>query len=351
MLQLTINYESKWGNSFLGGDNNSPLPKDGRTYLASLKNLNDRTAGEANFIRRSITNDTVMGVLNRLIGDQRKLYQARASQDYYFKKIEADNLVSFTDNVVAENEEMIYLRNFTKSTDQNAFSGMINANHPAFTSDFSEQLWGVLFMTLDELCDIVKGEAAVSPTVDCCPIAIADQYNNVVSKLKNIKLENPSSVDIEKVLEVEALLSEKFGVSYRNSAGTEIQVYSLYCSALYLQVERLGERYDMSNALTRVGGLPGFSKRGFTYKDFMKAFTTGDGKIVFGSPYYRETLVKGVGKVREMMKKQSGTLTISLQVNDDEAYEIMSIIRNAGVMSFPLGKKGLAYVRKIKVVS
>lgn len=351
MLQLTINYDSKWGNSFLGGNNNSPLPKAGRPYLAALKNLNNSSEGEDNFIRRSITKDTVMGVLNRLIGDQRKLYQARASQDYYFKEIEGNNLVSFIDAVSAENEEMVYLRNFTKSKDKNAFSGMVNANHLAFTSDFSAQLWGVLFLPLSSLCDMVLDNALVNVEVDCCPIAIAEQCNNVISKIKNINTGKALPADAARVLEVEALLSEKFGVSYRNASGTDIKVSSLYYSALYVQFERLAEYFDLSPAMSAQGGLSGFSKCTFTYKDFMRAFTTGGGKMLFGNPYYRETLVKGVGKVRDMLKKQSGSLTILLQVDDEKAHEVMTLIRNAGVMSFPLGKKGLAYVDKMKVVS
>ena len=41
-----------------------------------------------NFLQRNVSLDTVMGVLNRLIGDQRKLYQSRKSENYYFKDIE-----------------------------------------------------------------------------------------------------------------------------------------------------------------------------------------------------------------------------------------------------------------------
>lgn len=350
MLQLTINYESKWGNSFLDGDNNSPLPKDGRSYLASLKNLNDRTTGEANFIRRSITIDTVMGVLNRLIGDQRKLHQSRASEGYYFGPLELEKRITFEDRVSAESQEMVYLRNFTQSTDQSAFSGMIDANNPAFTSEFSAVLWGVLFLPLESLCDFVLNDSQVPPLADVCPVAISEQYNTVIGKMKNIKLDKTELAFIDKILAVEDALSKHFDVSYRNAAGTEIQLFSLYCSALYLQIERLSLRHDLGKVLTRSGGLPGFSKRGFTYKDFMKAFTTGSGKIVFGNPYYRETLVKGVGKTRDMLNKTSGSLLITLDIADEQARDLMNMIKNAGVMSFTLGKKGLAYVDKMRIV-
>ena len=75
-MKIEIKYKSSWRNSFLDGSNNEPLPKGGRKFVASMTNLKK----EGNYICRNITHDTVMGVLNRLIGDQRKLYQSR-SQD------------------------------------------------------------------------------------------------------------------------------------------------------------------------------------------------------------------------------------------------------------------------------
>lgn len=43
---------------------------------------------EGNYKKRSVSKDTVMGILNRLIGDQRKLYQARQDENYYFTEVE-----------------------------------------------------------------------------------------------------------------------------------------------------------------------------------------------------------------------------------------------------------------------
>ena len=91
-MEITIDYESSWRNSFLDGNNNEPLPKKGRDYIASSTTLKK---DPNNFIRRDVNLNTVMGLLNRLIGDQRKLYQARATDNYFFKEIEP--LISFDD--------------------------------------------------------------------------------------------------------------------------------------------------------------------------------------------------------------------------------------------------------------
>ena len=347
MLKLTIEYDGSWRNSFLDGDNNSPLPKNGRGYIGSLKSLGDRN--KDNFIKRSITHDTVMGVLMRLIGGQKKLYQYRASEDYPLADIDNESVVSFVDNIETLSEEIVFLRNFSNSTDQNSFSGMINSSHAAFTSDFSSDLWGVLFFDLEQLCDFILDNIAVSP-IDCDPVLISDHYQSEISKIKNIKVENSKIDFLDKLLSAESFLSEKFEENYRNKDGSQIQVFSLYCSALYLQLDRLSENKDLTMMLSKQGNIPGFSKKGFTYKDFMKAFTTGNGKIVFGNPYFKERMVKGQGAFKEMLNKASGVLTISIDVNKERALEIKEFIKNAGVMSFPLGKKGLAYVHKIQVI-
>ena len=106
-MQIIIEYESSWRNSFLDGNNNEALPKKGRKFIGSMTSLKQAE----NFIQREITLDTVMGILNRLIGDQRKLYQARNQPAYYFSDIEP--LVSFEDKKVVSNNEIMYIRNMT----------------------------------------------------------------------------------------------------------------------------------------------------------------------------------------------------------------------------------------------
>jgi hypothetical protein len=49
------------------------------------------------------------------------------------------------------------------------------------------------------------------------------------------------------------------------------------------------------------------------------------------------------------MTKASGQLEISIEVDRDKGLEIKTLIENAGVSSFYLGKKGLAYVSNIRV--
>jgi hypothetical protein len=106
----------------------------------------------------------------------------------------------------------------------------------------------------------------------------------------------------------------------------------------------------MATVKTRSGGISGISKRGFTKKDFMDRFTTGGKKRIWGNPYIRKERIKGQGgEVVSMLTKANGQLEINLDISNEKAKEIQQLIENAGVSSFYLGKKGLAYVTKIRL--
>ena len=172
-MKIEIKYESSWRNSFLDGSNNDPLPKAGRKFVGSMTNLR----AKENYILRSVTHDTVMGLLNRLLGDQRKLYQARANDGYYFKKIEP--LVSFEDQPDYVNQEITYIRNISGSEDQNSYTGMIKVDDPIFCSDYSEQLWGVLSLDADALCDFILDAKTVEQKMLHNPLVIVGRLEEI----------------------------------------------------------------------------------------------------------------------------------------------------------------------------
>ncbi|QXW27038.1 hypothetical protein KXJ74_06330 [Acinetobacter johnsonii] len=136
-------------------------------------------------------------------------------------------------------------------------------------------------------------------------------------------------------------------MNYLN-AKEQLLLISLYASALYLQIERLSKKYDLTNALTKSGGLSGISKRGFTKKDFMDRYTTGSKKLIWGNPFLLKEKKKGEGEVVSILSKASGQLIINLNISKDQARDLEEKIENAGVSSFYLGKKGLAYVTDIR---
>lgn len=335
-MKIIIDYDSSWRNSFLDGSNNEPLPKKGRKFVGSMTSLKK----PENFMKRDVGHDTVMGLLNRMIGDQRKLYQARECEKYYFKDIDCidGEIITFQDSST-ETKEMTYIRNITGSTDRNSFTGAIKSNDIMFSSDYSTEFWGVLALDFEKLCLFISNEEPVQTTIKKDPVSI-------IARLDILNKEKPVA-DEGLTKEAVQVLSQSFeDIDYFNKKGNVMPI-SLYCSTLYLQLDRLSSRFDMSSAKTKTGGISGISKRGFTTKDFMNRFTTGDKKRIWGNPYIREEFIKGVGKTKHLMTKASGQLKINIDISRDRAKEIVTMIENAGVSSFYLGKKGLAYISSI----
>ena len=332
-MKIEIEYEASWRNSFLDGSNDEALPKKGRKFIGSITALKK----PENYIIRDVTHSTVMGILNRLIGEQRKLYQAREDKNYFFKEIEP--LVTFNDDVKVKNSELVYLRNMSGNTDQNSFTGMINTNDSMFSSDYSVEFWGVLALDIDELLEFIIHGKEINDLIELDPLVISDRFAQI-SKFKALE-------ESETVLKVLEVLEKNFeGTNYKNNKGLVVPL-NLYCSALYLQLARLSSMYDMNSALTKTKTITGISKRLFTKKDFMNRFTTGERKKIFGNPYIAKTFVKGEGQVTSMLTKASGVLEIIIDIPRDQAKALKKMIENAGVSSFYLGKKGLAYVINI----
>lgn len=330
-MKISIEYESSWRNSFLDGSNDEKLPKTGRKFIASGKNLRH----PKNFIKREITLDTVMGVMNRLIGDQRKLYQSRRDKNYYFSQIEP--VVTFEDKSVLT-REMTYIRNITRSDDQNSFTGMIKTNDVIFQSAYSREFWGVLALQLDDLFSYIVNNNRVEALIELNPLAICARFD----ELKKIKPVEKHGI-VKKAVEV---LDGHFpGIDYLKKG--EVVPSTVYCSALYLQLKRLAERFDMASVVTKAGKISGISKLTFTKKNFMDRFTTGEKKKIWGNPYMRKERKKGEGEVISLMTKARGRLEINIDVARNKASELKMLIENAGVSSFYLGKKGLAYVTDI----
>ncbi len=201
----------------------------------------------------------------------------------------------------------------------------------------------MLWLEWDELLDfIVNKEFSVRKIEDAFlnPISILDR-SVYLDGLKKLKPDN-------KVTQIIELLKIKFPNEQYIENDDSIKMIRFYAAALYLQLERLESRYDMSSAANKRGQsiyIYGYSKRGFNGKrDFMKNFVTGGEKLIYGNPYM---LKNRWGEVISVLHKANGTLEIELNLTPEQAKDLKQKIEDAGVSAFYLGKKGLAYVDKI----
>lgn len=81
----------------------------------------------------------------------------------------------------------------------------------------------------------------------------------------------------------------------------------------------------------------------------MKNFTTGSEKLIYGNPYLSKQRIPGEGEVTKLLTKANGLLEITLNISREQALDLQEKIDCAGVSSFYLGKKGLAYVEDIRI--
>lgn len=336
-MQILIEYEASWRNSFLDGSNDKPLPRGGRNFIGSTAELKK----PENQLNREVTHNTIMGILNRLIGDQRKLYQARASEDYYFSDIESS--VSFVDRPKYISQEVIYLTNIENSEDKKGYTGMISSDTPIFNSVFSYEFWNVLSLDLEQLCEFIIHSKSVNDFDIARPVALNPIA--ILSRLEDLSLEK-SQECTGLIKQASDILSGLFS-AYKPFDSKELQkILPMYCSALYLQMERIERKYDMKMPRASRGGISGISNNGFTPKDFMNVYVTGGKKQVYGSPYvYKDKS----DKLNKALIKVSGKIEITLDIDLERAIELQELINNAGVSSFYLGKKGLAYVSEIRL--
>ena len=344
-MRIIIEYDSIWKNSFLDGSNACKLPKKGRKYIASGASLNKKS-----FTERQITHNTVMGVLSRLIGDQRKLYQARASDNYYFKELE--NKITFIDTPEQCSFEIVFLRNISGNLDKNGSAGEISIPKEIFDSEVARQLWAVLWLSIDELYTFICNDVLKLKSERIfAPLLIEERLKEIKCIKKNeFQKTNGYLEATQKVTEV---FSEAYSTADKNNPSERVNLplekttlENLYCSALYIQLERLKKRFDVSALLTSKGGIGGFSKRLCTIKDFKGKYTNKK-KPVYGNPFLFKQKVKGIGQQTFTLKKASGNLSILIDVDSNKGQELKQFIENAGVSAFSLGKKGLAYVSKI----
>lgn len=175
-MRIIIKYEASWRNSFLDGSNNQPLPLTGRKFIGSSSSLKK----EGNYKSHNITKDTVMGLLNRLIGDQQKLYQARGKSNYYFKEIEEVLNDEYIKDYPEVTNEVVYLRNMG-AEEKGSFTGAIKNNEPIFTSEYSSRFWSVLDLGIDDLCCFVLDGKEGESVTALNPISIVEKLNQIAS--------------------------------------------------------------------------------------------------------------------------------------------------------------------------
>lgn len=422
-MRILIEFDSCWQTSFLGDDVKKPVDKvSSKINKPSSDGYMQKfvaTSGTRGETPAPLSLSTILGVLSRLIGDQRKLYQSRQQDNYYFADLEDKITWNLSEPKMVN--ELMYLTN--KSDDrcgQSSFLGVLEDDNPWFFAKDSYLLWSVLFLTQEQLVEfILSKNINLIRTENCLPKDLIERINkisdskseegevlktrdklisekqNVIEKrtksltdnhekiknnppktsaqeskaksqlikldselndaklsLENFLKDNESLMFDSKLMKVVEFLSRKYpdvkkaGEEYCKSG--VVYPMSLYSAALYLQAEYLlVEGYNMpflKNSKDEIQ-IKGFSKRGFNgVRDWLNLMT-GSRKKSVGTPVQVQ---KHSGKLEIEVALDSQNDKGIIKKDISRAKEFEELIENAGVSSFYLGKKGLAYVTKIR---
>lgn len=364
-MKIVINYNSTWRNSVLTGSNDEPVTK--RAFKASSKSTTPPDV-------KSISENTVLGVLSRLIGDQRKLYQAKKSDNFYFKDMDI-RFKEVEKKRLVWNEKVFLINKSENRPPQSSYIGVLADDEPLFFSEYSATLWSILDLNLHELMNFIINPAVKKVQAEVSPKHILNRviydlsnmdsiqfledkiklvqdrlqteldkdrqsekriqnFTNEIQALKD-ELDTQEVIDFERKLKTSiSILQETFpDVAYVEKNGS-IYPIRLYAGALYLLINELNKQnVDTSLLVSKNGAIKGFSKRSFNgVRDFLNPLM-GNKKKTTHTPYD--------------LTKADGQLEIKLDIDLEKAKELKNMIECAGVSSFYLGKKGLAYVSSI----
>jgi len=393
-----IKYDSSWHNSFLSGSDELPLDRDNkRDFIATSKSKE--------VISKPITESTVLGVLCRLIGDQRKLHKIKVSESYYFKDIE--NLISFDVDKHEESisTETVFLINKTNSRPaQSTFLGVIPDNTELFFSQTAQQIWSVLYLNLDDLLDFISAGTLREERISVSPRDLLFRIKDIdnikcpvglpVLTLEQEKSDLLFKIDKEKVRFLE--IQKKYltftdpNSSKKNSFEKArikhqgiLEEYESDLHKLQACDKRALLEENLQNSIQFLSGIyPDMSylDKGKVYRMslyaaalYLQVSRMIDSGMILdycinksGDIGIQGFSKRGFNGVRDFINpltgskkktvgtpfsltKTSGILNINIDADKDRCKQIESLINSAGVSGFYLGKKGLAYVSDIRL--
>jgi hypothetical protein len=337
LMLIEINYDSKWGNSFLGDED----AKGKRPYIASSARMNDgknKNNALDLYKEREISLSTVHGVLYRLLGARHSLRHLRENDESILSSLINEDMISFKIRDEVKWEELVFLRNNSGSTDQNSYSGI--PNESLLEVNDIKKVFNVLYYNREQLMDFVISDQ--KSVVETPILSIVE----IANRLQEIYKDGEFKITEDEFDKVNSATKASLGKPCHAKA-------NLALLAINKAMISFVDKSDLkSEFLTSNNTLSGISMNGnsFTLKDFMKKFANP--KIVYGNPYKTDFWVDNpvngkLKKFNKCMTKSSGVLEIEISGDIESHIELKELIENAGVSSFYLGKKGLAYINNI----
>ncbi len=403
-MKIKIAYESKYslattknGENILTGmavitaDSNKSakdLFKKENTFLENVKELNKFYP---NYQYADITQNTVLGILCRLVGEVRRL----DTLDETHPIIALKDKISFKNVNTEFQNETVLLHTPLKEVQNNA-GGLIpeeKSGHFLLTRNpLSETLLSVFKIeTQEEMLSLLEGMKNNDKSLFYSKYPDDIKANTFVKEMSLADNKNAEIIEgflfkdgdclwkevngrlfrgpVAGVLALEEDIAENldnkaFNVTNRRKELDVDEIFNIFGAVFALKIAflRKNELFEkefensLNGAKTSIKGLaPGSGS--ITIKDFYVNFVT-DKKMSWTMPYSvdlrRDLFVKEDLKefntfAKLGVTKECGYLEISIDISEDDALDLFNRIDEAGVNTFHLGKKGLAYIEEISL--
>lgn len=289
---------------------------------------------------RGITKSTVMGILHRLIGEQRPLKDINESSNHYYKDIESN----ITYNVVVEYSQVenLMLQKAKRGSSQTRLGMLYSKPHKCFTASYANKLWQVLFCGLGEFDSVLDGTYVFNNTM-----ISREAIRNRLDEINGMKDFADNLANVQPILDRFIKLAEDGIIPPIEEKETK-RYNCLYSMLFYYQVHKIEEEYDISREdmfeKKKVSGIAPGGRRSITVKDFMTTYI-GEKTYVYATPMKQK-----FPKKDENFEPTKGGGSIEITIDKlpiDKQVEIKEDILNAGVSTFYVGKKGLGYCENI----
>ncbi len=326
-MKIIIEYESKWGNSFLS----EPDEKGNRKYMASGSTMN-RSKNKNNELKAYKENDisinTVLGVLYRLFGYIKPLKYI-LNENHYLKTLLEENKILFNNNIQSESQELVFLRNNTLSNDQKSYSGI--PDDSILNLNGIQNIFNIIHFNREELINYIL--FGIYPNINIQNIDLIDFVYLLDEKFKNEQIKDQNLlINIQNTM---TSLSSIFKFTIESSL--YLIAINKFSILFFSSLNNNQYKIFLTDHNT-FQGISFSTAQSFTKKDFMAKFAGS--KIVYGNPYIFKEFNK-------YLDKKNGILEIIIDCDYQQEKEIKEMIENSGVSSFYLGKKGFAYIKEI----
>lgn len=404
-MKIIIPYESKWSVSLTDletgltkfksvGDKGLAQEKIKKKitvvhanddYETIMKKINEN---HKNFDYQSISKNTVIGICARLLGEIRYMKDALMEDDHIMHRLK-DKITFKLKNRDLYNE-IVTLSTPLKPSRNNG-QGVIDKNKDnalLFKNDCSdiiyamlniesmEQLENIAFkmkknVPFEEMKQYLKEQNLLEDNIAI--YKLIENFNSFqirflkYEKAYNNFLKEPDKNN-EEVMNYVSILNDLGKANYDDeqiflNKQSRIMAGVMVYSAAYWLIKN-GYKNEVENFIfnskKNIAGIAGLNGAAnivgaLTIKDLYGYFS--EGKTTFSSPYiFSMKYFKKEGekntintKTKVGLGKEDGLLEIEINVSKEEAIALKEQIENVGVSTFQMGKKGLAYVRRIEL--